>query len=50
MKASINLMLDQGRQKITLGVVDWNQRAFNLYQSLGFEKYRTFVHKRMFIK
>jgi ribosomal protein S18 acetylase RimI-like enzyme len=50
MEASINLMYDLGREKITLGVVGWNRRAINLYQSLGFEKYRCFVHKRLFIK
>jgi GNAT superfamily N-acetyltransferase len=50
MEASVNLKLDLGHQKITLGVVDWNKRAINLYHSLGFETYRSFVHKRMFIK
>lgn len=50
MEASLNLALEKNFDEITLGVVAWNKKAMNLYESLGFEVYRSFEHRRKFLK
>lgn len=47
MEATLNLALQRGFDKITLGVVAWNQKAIQLYESLGFERYQSFVYRRL---
>lgn len=50
METSLNLALQKNFDEITLGVVDWNKKAMNLYKSLGFEVYRSFEHRRKSLK
>ena len=38
---AINEALRRGMKDINLEVVEWNTRAVNLYQSLGFEMIQT---------
>lgn len=47
MEATLNLALDRDFDRITLGVVTWNKVAVNLYESLDFEVYQTFEHRRL---
>lgn len=49
-EATINLALDRDFSKITLGAVAWNKVAIKLYESIGFEIYQSFEHRRLVVK
>lgn len=49
MESTIKLQLQNNPEKITLGVLDWNVPAFNLYKKSGFEVYRTVQNRRKFM-
>lgn len=49
MQATLNLALQRNFDKITLGAVAWNKVAINLYESLGFEIYQSFEHRRLIL-
>ncbi|BBF41664.1 acetyltransferase, GNAT family [Lachnospiraceae bacterium KM106-2] len=46
----MNEALHRGMKSITLEVVEWNERAVNLYKSLGFEIIQTTNSFRLFLK
>lgn len=49
MEASLNLAIQRNFDKITLGVVDWNKLAINLYKNLGFEIYQSLEYRRLIL-
>lgn len=46
-ESTIKLQQKNNPEKITLGVLDWNTKAKNLYESVGFQVYRTVEHRRI---
>lgn len=46
---AINKAMENGSNCISLGAIDWNTRALNLYQSLGFNIVQTTNYYRLFI-
>lgn len=49
-ESTIRLKQKNSSEKITLGVLDWNTKAKNLYESVGFEVYRTIEHRHIYLK
>lgn len=48
-KFAINKALDNGADLIHLGVVEWNTKACNIYESLGFKRVQTIHFYRQFV-
>lgn len=50
MQFAINKAIGYGSNCISLSAIDWNTRALNLYQSLGFNIVQTTYYYRLFIE